>query len=99
MYEESPFANFMRLSDWLWQTTRQTHGIALMRLFELLLKYAKEHHPDAIDQFAHELWKDYRREGRTDKPSFLAEFELIEESKERVIARVGSERQSRHRVG
>ncbi len=95
--EGSPFANFMRLSEWLWQTTRQTHGIALMRLFELLLKFAKEHQAEWIDHFAHELWKDYRRDGRTDKPSFLTEFELVEEPGERVIARVGSERQSRHR--
>jgi len=95
----SPFANFMRLSDWLWQTTKQTHGIALMRLFELLLKFAKEHYCDEINRFAHELWQDYRRDGRTDKPSFLAEYDLVEEPRPRVIARVGSERQSRHRVG
>jgi radical SAM superfamily enzyme YgiQ (UPF0313 family) len=94
----SPFSRFMTLSDWLWETTRQTHGIALQRLFELLLRFANEHQPDLIERFAQCLWLDYRRDGRTDKPSFLAEFALAEPGREKTIARVGSERQSRHRV-
>lgn len=35
---DSPFERFMHLSDWLFATTRQTHKIALGRLFELLFK-------------------------------------------------------------
>ncbi len=33
---DSPFVRFMELSDWLFETTTQTHRIALPRLFELL---------------------------------------------------------------
>ena len=97
--DRSPFAGFMDLSDWLWTTTRQTHGIALQRLFELLLCFGKEQHPEQIDRLAECLWSDYRRDGRTDKPSFLAEFKLEETAEERRMSRVGAERQARHWVG
>lgn len=96
--EGSPFSRFMTLSDWLWETTRQTHGIALNRLFELLLRFAIEHQPDQIENFAQSLWLDYRRDGRTDKPSFLAGYTLVELAPDRALIRSGSERQSRHRV-
>jgi len=33
---DSPFDNFMKLSDWLFSTSQQTHKIALNRLFNLL---------------------------------------------------------------
>jgi hypothetical protein len=33
---DDPFAHFLRLSDWLYARTQQTHRIALSRLFELL---------------------------------------------------------------
>ncbi|MBF0135825.1 MAG: DUF4080 domain-containing protein [Magnetococcales bacterium] len=34
--EQSPFAQFMALSDWLFATTGQTHRIALPRLYDLV---------------------------------------------------------------
>jgi radical SAM superfamily enzyme YgiQ (UPF0313 family) len=33
---DSPFARFMRLSDWIFAQTRQTHQIAMDRLFDLV---------------------------------------------------------------
>jgi hypothetical protein len=96
--EGSPFARFMALCDWLWTTTRQTHGIALVRLFELLLRYVKEHELLPLPALAHSLWRDYRRDGRTDKPSFLAGFDLPEPLAESRAAAMGTERQSRHRI-
>lgn len=36
----SPFKNFMKLSDWLFAETAQTHQIALPRLFKLLHAYS-----------------------------------------------------------
>ena len=39
---ESPFDNFMRLSDWLYQETRQTHKLALERLFKLVYRSMTE---------------------------------------------------------
>lgn len=39
---DNPFENFMRLSDWLFDTTAQTHKMALPRLFKLLHDYQPE---------------------------------------------------------
>ncbi len=93
-----PFDRFLTLSDWLWTTTRQTHGIALVRLFELLLRFARERMPNRVNVFAEALWRDYRRDGRTDKPSFLAGIDLIEPPVEVRVAKPGMERQARHLV-
>jgi hypothetical protein len=39
---DTPFANFMRLSIYLFERTQQTHGIALKRLFTLVRDYLVE---------------------------------------------------------
>ena len=96
--DESPFECFMRLSDWLWTTTRQTHGIALVRLFELLLRFVKEQKSVDVVTFGEALWSDYRRDGRTDRPSFLAGLDLKEPAAEVRISITGTERQARHRA-
>lgn len=38
----SPFRSFLNFSDWLYAETRQTHGIALARLTELVARYLIE---------------------------------------------------------
>lgn len=69
--DASPFAGFMRFSDWLHARTRATHGIALRRLAELLLEYlTKECGFDPQDMAAL-IWRDYQRSGRSDRPEFL----------------------------
>lgn len=94
----SPFERFMALSQWLWRTTRQTHGIALVRLFELLLRFVKEAAWIDLNDFAAALWRDYRKDGRSDRPSFLAGFQLTVAPREANGHVVGKERQSRHRL-
>ena len=37
--DQKPFDNFMALSDWLFETTGQTHKLALPRLFKLIYQY------------------------------------------------------------
>jgi radical SAM superfamily enzyme YgiQ (UPF0313 family) len=96
---ESPFERFMTLSDWLWETTRQTHGIALVRTFELLLRFVKQQKSADVEEFGEALWHDYRRDGRTDRPSFLAGLELDESPTEIRMATTGTERQVRHLAG
>jgi radical SAM superfamily enzyme YgiQ (UPF0313 family) len=96
--EASPFASFLALSDWLWARTRQTHGIALVRSFELLMEFAKERLAGSVERFAQALWRDYHRDGRTDRPTFLSGYELDELPMNGRPLRAGSERQSRHRV-
>jgi radical SAM superfamily enzyme YgiQ (UPF0313 family) len=94
----SPFESFMQLSDWLWNRTRQTHAIALPRLFELVLKFAEERGSDRIDGFASGLWRDYRRTGRSDRPEFLLPYAGFEPPAQVIRTRAGPERQSRHRL-
>ena len=92
------FEQFMALCEWLWTTTRQTHGIALVRLFELVLKFVKERKPANLIEFAQALGNDYRKDGRTDKPSFLAGLDIPALPREAPSSISGSERQLRHRV-
>lgn len=94
----SPFAAFMSLSDWLWETTRQTHAIALVRLFELLHRYIQTHRPNDADRFANALLQDYQREGRTDTPPFLAQ-QVAAIPRIKPVPSLGRERQLRHGVG
>jgi len=95
----SPFEVFMSLSDWLWRVTRQTHRIALIRLFELLLRYARSQTVTDIDHFASALLRDYQRGGRTDTPSFLSGKVNIAPNKSNSSHKAGTKRQLRHGIG
>jgi radical SAM superfamily enzyme YgiQ (UPF0313 family) len=67
----SPFESFLRLTDWLHETTGRQHGIALHDLMRLLFTHLTEivgHAPSAV---APALWRDYQRGGRSDLPAFL----------------------------
>lgn len=93
----SAFGRFLHLSDWLWKTTRQAHGIALARTFELVFAYARENFDGSLEEFALALWRDYHRDGRTDKPAWAAPFGFAgHPESEKVAIKRGTERQSRH---
>lgn len=95
-----PFERFSRWSDWLWQTTRQTHAIALPRLFELMLQFIEREEPSLSEPVARGLWLDYRRLGRSDRPPFLSGYIHLEPPIPRPEnVRSGPDRQARHRVG
>ncbi len=96
--DRSAFECFMELADWLWSTTRQTHGIALVRLFELLLKFTTEQKRIDAAVIGEALWHDYRRAGHSDRPKFLDGIELPELPKPIRVQTSGAERQSRHRL-
>ena len=70
----SPFAEFMRWSEWLHARTRRTDSIALVRLMELLFDYLVEQLKLDPTVSAAALWQDYQRGGRRDKPGFLREY-------------------------
>jgi radical SAM superfamily enzyme YgiQ (UPF0313 family) len=95
----SPFTEFLSLSDWLWAETRQTHGIALVRLFELLWRYGQQSAACNIDQFSAQLLRDYQRDGRTDTPTFLAAHVPLIERPPRIPVAAGPKRQRRHELG
>ena len=71
---ESPFYGFLALSDWLYETSRRTHAIARVQLFEFIFQYlteARQFDPQTVGET---LWTDYRRGGHMDKPEFLRPF-------------------------
>jgi radical SAM superfamily enzyme YgiQ (UPF0313 family) len=66
----SPFAGFLRCSDWLARRTG-THGIALVNLARLLLGFLTQELGQDTREGAETLWQDYQRGGRRDCPEFL----------------------------
>jgi len=70
----SPFAAFLRWSDWLFEKIRRTDSIALARLAELLFHFLKNELGREVRVVSETLWRDYQRGGRRDKPEFLRAF-------------------------
>jgi radical SAM superfamily enzyme YgiQ (UPF0313 family) len=67
----SPFESFLRLTDWLHETTGRQHGIALHDLMRLLCAHLTEIVGHAPGTVAPAIWRDYQRGGRSDLPGFL----------------------------
>ncbi len=67
----SPFAAFMRWSDWLFSHVQRTDSIALVRLMQLLFEYLTGELRIEPSRVAATLARDYKRVGRTDLPGFL----------------------------
>jgi radical SAM superfamily enzyme YgiQ (UPF0313 family) len=94
--QSSPFAAFMKWSDWLYAKTRRTDSIALARLMELIFEYLRQEVGVEPTVAARALWIDYKRGGRQDKPSLLKDF-LLDEGPEPHRGHAGSlKRQARH---
>jgi radical SAM superfamily enzyme YgiQ (UPF0313 family) len=94
--EASPFWTFLKFSDWLFERTGQTHGIALSSLAESLFTYLVNVMQLEAGLVARTLWRDYQRGGRTDRPAFLRPY--IDDPpppKSSVASRV-PQRQARH---
>lgn len=68
---QSPFENFMIISDWLFTETGQTHKIALERLFKLLYIGALEILGLDKATVQKHLLQDYERSGIKGKARFL----------------------------
>jgi radical SAM superfamily enzyme YgiQ (UPF0313 family) len=75
----SPFAAFMRWSEWLHAHTGRTDGIAMVRLMGLLFEFLTLEQKLNPDHVAAVMWRDYRRGGRRDKPGFLKHLLPAEE--------------------
>jgi radical SAM superfamily enzyme YgiQ (UPF0313 family) len=94
----SPFAAFMKWSDWLHARSGRSHGIALARLAEWLFKYLTTQLGQPAADVAQSLWRDWRRAGRREKPEFLAPFltdDAVKVSGAPTVA-AGAKRQARH---
>ena len=95
----SPFAAFIRWSDWLHGRVGRRHGIALARLAELLFEYLTVESGLAPETAARSLWRDWRRAGRREKPEFLAPYITDSEIRPAAGAHPVAKRQARHLGG
>ena len=94
----SPFAEFMRWSEWLHQRVGRTDGIALLRLMALLFDYLVSKKGLDPKPTATSLCRDYQRGGRQDQPAFLKKFldPAAATAAGRRTRAPGLKRQSRH---
>jgi radical SAM superfamily enzyme YgiQ (UPF0313 family) len=92
--ENSPFQSFLKLSDWLFTTTKKTHTIALQTLAELIFQFLKEEGSDP-QEIADTIWQDYQRGGRSDRPAFLAPYVSVADTRAHTQKQLPS-RQARH---
>lgn len=90
---ETPFKNFMALSDWLFDTTDQTYKISLNRLFTLLYNAMTSCLGISETQAALVLTEDYNRSGLKGKPSFYTDDNIIPI---KAASKSHSKRQNRH---
>ena len=95
----APFANFLALSDWLFESTGQTHAIAGERLYNLLFRFMTEVRRIDVGAARDALAADYVGSGSRGKLDF-ADIEplLAARRSEHRLARAGAElpRQARH---
>jgi hypothetical protein len=94
--DASPFAAFMRWSEWLYGQVGRRHGIALARLAELLFDYLTKELRLASSRIAEALWRDWQRAGRREKPEFLTGFLPATDVKRATGASTAPRRQARH---
>lgn len=67
----SAFEVFMDLTQWLYEQSHRTHGIALNKLVHFLFVYLTEEKGRDLERTAECLWRDYQRSGRNDLPPIL----------------------------
>jgi hypothetical protein len=94
---DQPFDRFMRLSDWLFATTGQTHRFALERLFDLLYRGLVEILSVAEPAARAALATDYQASGAKGCPAFLRPAQLSASNEGSVMfGTTSSTRQARH---
>lgn len=92
----SAFGEFLNFCDWLFEKENRRHGIALTRLFERVFEYLTD--VRSMDEFlaAENLWNDYTRMGRHDRPPFLRKYVLASPAVRQATVSIAPARQSRH---
>jgi len=93
---EHPFAQFLALSDWLYEETGRTQAIATERLSELLYRWLRDRRDGAPAQAAALLAQDFVASGARGKLSFIDVEPLLRERRAATIARGVPQRQARH---
>jgi radical SAM superfamily enzyme YgiQ (UPF0313 family) len=95
--DASPFDRFLAFSDWLYEASRRTNGIALKRLAELVFRYLCDVLQVNPQHAATAIWHDYVRTGHSDRPPFLRPY-LLDEAPSRAAMTAIPRRQARHTV-
>lgn len=70
----SPFEEFRKFSEWVYQREQQTTGISLLRLVEHLFLYLTSELEVDAKLATRVIWNDYQRGGRSDKPACLRPY-------------------------
>ena len=70
---DAPFSRFLSLSDWLFDTTHQTHRIALDRLYDLVFDALTQKFAVDIELARDVLTRDYIGSGARGAPKFLTQ--------------------------
>ncbi len=68
---ESPFWSFLKFVDWLHQHGQRSYGIALQDQARLLFEFLTVELSREPAVVAADVWADYQRGGRSDRPAFL----------------------------
>ncbi len=94
---DTPFTRFMRLTDWIFERTGQTHQFAVDRLFDLVAEFQTTvlRIPEA-DALA-PLVRDYVESGQRGSPAFLARTAEPLQPMRRLQRTANVARQYRHR--
>ena len=93
---ESAFYQMCALSEWLFARNQRMHGIALVRLFELIFEYLCNERKFDAQLVAEKMWRDYARGGRREKPSFFKQYSLETPEFSFPSSPITPARQSRH---
>ena len=93
---QSPFAGFMRFTEWSYSRLGRRYQIALESLAEALFEFLTQEAGLSKTEVAPVLWNDWKRGGRHEKPAFLQELISNDEVKAARERNVGPKRQARH---
>jgi hypothetical protein len=98
LLSDAPFARFLTFSDWLFDTTGQTHRIALDRLYTLVFEGMTQLFSLDRGVTRDLLARDYFESGARGAPKFLAESRVLPAGSMAVAGgQTNARRQARHR--
>lgn len=79
---DTPFENFLALSDWLYEQTGQTHQISLNRLIMLIYQALTEYFNLDLEMVKQTLMQDFQASGLKGQPAFMPEQQKPDKSAE-----------------
>ena len=97
---KSPFRQLMSFTEFLVQREQRLNGISLVRLSRAVFDFLVDMCAVPEQQAAEAIWQDYTRGGRSDRPTFLRQYDLpVPVSQRQTSTRGLPARQQRHSEG